>query len=357
MCAVEAADKVSHYELCRWRLLKICLGLFYLLLSGCSTQWYSTVAYAPDGSIIAAAGLSATGFESVAAAKHAIFIYDAATLSEQRALQAEREKTLSGRTGYEKRPIVISFDSRYIAAAGRHYSVDIWDLSSGRQVMHLPQLTGAMAIAFSPTENTLAVAGPTSETTLWSVPDGKLLSLLRGKPTSPNTAVAFSPDGKTLAVGDTNRTVRLWSLPKGKEVGLLQGHDRWVHSLSFSPDGNTLAVYAGRLKFWHLPEMRPLPRLPELPDSGDATYEGQNPAMFSPNGKFFAAFEQASTGLVVHRAIFIFSFESWKKLRIDCNKCMSLTFSPDSSKLIIVGISLGGSPIEIWSPVTGERIR
>jgi WD40 repeat protein len=160
--------------------------------------------------------------------------------------------------------------------------------------------------------------------------------------------------------------VRLWSLPEGKEAGLLQGHDSWVHSLSFSPDGNTLAVYAGRLKFWHFPEMRALPRSSELPDSGATTNEGYNPAMFSPNGKFFAAIEQSISTIVLivypietfSRTVVIFSFESKKTFRIDCTSCWSLSFSPDSSKLITVGIGFGGrAPMEIWSPVTGERIR
>jgi WD40 repeat protein len=332
--------------------------MFYLLLSGCSTQNLSTVAYSPDGRIIAAAGLSASGLDSALSAKHGIFIYDPKTLIEQRVLEAENEKTLSGRMGFEKRPLAISFDSRFVAAAGRHYSVDVWDLNSGRQVMHFPQLAGAMAVAFSSTVNVLAVAGPTSETTLWSVPEGKLLAILRGKPTSPNTAVTFSPDGKTLAVGDANRTVRLWALPENREVGILSDHDRWVHSLSFSPDGKTLAVYAGRLKFWHLPEMRAFLPFLEMPDSGAPTSEGQNPAMFSPDGKFFAAFEQSKSTVLVHRAVIIFSFESKKTLRVDCNMCLSLTFSPDSSKLIIAGLGLAGSsPIQIWNPNTGERLR
>jgi WD40 repeat protein len=160
--------------------------------------------------------------------------------------------------------------------------------------MHFPQPAGAMAIAFSPTANMFAVAGPTSETTLWSVPGGKLLTLLRGKPTSPNTAVAFSADGKILAVGDAARTVRLWTFPEGKEIGVLQGHDRWVHSLSFSPDEKTLAVYTGHLKFWYLPEMRALPLFPGLYDSSAATNEGHNPGTFLPTVSFLPPSNKAN---------------------------------------------------------------
>jgi WD40 repeat protein len=339
--------------------LKICCGFFYLLLSGCSISLLTTVAASPDGKTIAAA--EGNEFGTVR-----ILLYDASILSEVKLLKAEREQILSrdrsfsGTFALLPRPLAISFDSRFLAAAGRRYSVDVWELPSGRQVAHFPQLTGAMAIAFSPTANILAAAGPTSQTSLWSVPDGKLLAMVRGKPTSPNTAVAFSPDGKVLAVGDADRTVRLWALPDGKEVGLLEGHHNWVHSLSFSPDGKTLAVYAGDLKFWGFPKMVPLPPFPELRDVSNTSIGG-HPGMFSPDGKVFAYFRTYVWYVLGLEndipELVVFSFGSKKIIRIDC-RCRSFTFSPDSSKLVTVGAPvLGTSPIKMWSPVTGERIR
>jgi WD40 repeat protein len=222
-----------------------------------------------------------------------------------------------------------------------------------------------MGIAFSPTANILAVAGPTNATTLWSVPDGKLLAVLRAKPTSPNTAVAFSPDGKTLAVGDADRSVRLWAVPEGRDVGVLPDHDGWVHSLSFSPDGKMLAVYAGQLKFWRLPEMRALPLFPELRGLEETSTPG-HPGMLSPDGKFFAylrsyaPYFSGSSGYALE--IIILSLENKKTIRIECVGCLSFTFGADSSKLIATGQfgGLGGfwlSPIRIWNAVTGERIR
>jgi WD40 repeat protein len=209
-----------------------------------------------------------------------------------------------------------------------------------------------MGIAFSPTANILAVAGPTNATTLWSVPDGKLLAVLRAKPTSPNTAVAFSPDGKTLAVGDVDRSVRLWSVPGGRDAGVLPDHDGWVHSLSFSPDGKILAAYARLITFWQLPEMRALPIVPELRHLGARSTEGQ-PGTFSPDGRFFAVIDVPSW----FAEVVIFNLDNKKTVRVECN-CLSFTFSPDSSKLVTVGgPGLGGSPIRIWNAVTGERIR
>jgi WD40 repeat protein len=352
---MDAFDRVSRRQLNRGDALIIFLASVYLLLSGCSMSVLTSVASSPDGSTIVAVGSSDDRMST-------IYVYDASTLTEPKVLKAEKEKALSGETGVlrDKRPLAISFDSRFLAAAGRRHSVDVWDLVSGRQVVNLPQLAGAMAIAFSPVANILAIAGPASETTVWSVPDSKLFAVLRGKPTSPNTAVAFSPDGKMVAVGDADRTARLWTMPDGREVGALREHHKWVHSLSFSPDGITLAVYAGQIKFWRLPDTILLPLFPELRDVSITSIEGQ-PGMFSPDGRFFAYFRTYVwhlLGLENHpRELVVFSFGRKKVIRIDC-ACLSFTFSPDSSKLITVGaLVLGTSPIEIWSPVTGERVR
>jgi WD40 repeat protein len=352
---MDTFNRFSRRQLHRGYVLKIFLASVYLLLSGCSVSVLTSVASSPDGSRIVAV-------ESSDDRTSRIYLYDPSTLTELTLLKAEKEKILSGETGAfrDERPLAISFDGRFLAAAGRRHSVDVWELSSERHVMHLPQLAGAISIAFSPKANILAVAGPTSETTVWSVPDGKLLAVLRGKPTSPNTAVAISPHGKMVAVGDADRTVRLWALPDGRELGVLEGHGGWVHSLSFSPDAKTLTVYAGKLKFWLLPEMQPLPLFPELGDLGATSIPGHL-GMFSPDGKFFAYYRFYVTYLLgledYAREVVVFSFGSKKIIRIDC-KCRSFTFSPDSSKLVTVGAPiLGTSPIKIWNPVTGERIR
>jgi WD40 repeat protein len=335
-------------------VINLCWWLLPLLLWSCSSVVLSTVAASPDGKIIVAAG--------PIAGKPVINLYDPTTLEELRGLRAEKEKTLKGKTGavFDRRPMAISFDSRFLAATGRIHSVDVWELSSGRQVVHLPQLAGAIALAFSPTANILAVAGPASETTVWSVPDGKVLAVLRGRPTSPNTAVAFSPDGKILAVGNADRVVRLWSLADGRELRVLEDHDGWVHSLSFSPDGKMLAAYALRLKFWHLPEMNPIPVFPELGDIG-TTSTGGHPGIFSPNGKFFAYFRTYVTYLLgledYAREVVILNFESKKEIRIACG-CLSFTISSDGSKIITVAAdTVEASPIRTWNPLTGQRVK
>src|SRR5205823_2837227 len=54
-------------------------------------------------------------------------------------------------------------------------------------------------------------------------------------------SLAFSPDSKMLAAGDDYGPISLWELQTGKEVLRLEGHQGGVHALAFSPDGKQLA--------------------------------------------------------------------------------------------------------------------
>ena len=274
---MSASKKVSGRQAYMSYRATICCLVFFLLFTGCvffNFSIFTNVIVTPDGNTIVATESSESG-------TFQIHVYDALNLREIRFLNSDGVKIFKNSFLFGRRPLAISFDGKFVAAAGRGNSVDVWDLASGRQVAYFPQLTGAMAIAFSPTANILAAAGPTNDTTLWTVPEGKLVAILRGKPTSPNTAVAFSPDSKTLAKGDANRTVRLWALPEGKETGKLEGNARWVHSLSFFPDGRALAVYAGELKFWRLPEFSALPLPSELQDLAVTTIRRTARGIFS----------------------------------------------------------------------------
>jgi WD40 repeat protein len=68
------------------------------------------------------------------------------------------------------------------------------------------------------------------------------------------TAVAFSPNGSTLASASLDQTVRLWTATNWTSLGTLLGHTSGVNSISFSPDSRTLASGStdGSIKLWDL---------------------------------------------------------------------------------------------------------
>jgi WD40 repeat protein len=90
---------------------------------------------------------------------------------------------------------------------------------------------------------------------LWSLPDGKLLAILRDHKSNV-TELTSSPDGKTLASGSWDNTIKLWSLPEGKLLSSLAGHPDLV-SLRISPSGELISGLSDKtIKIWSLPEGR-----------------------------------------------------------------------------------------------------
>ena len=101
---------------------------------------------------------------------------------------------------------------------------------------HLKYVDG---LAFSPDGKILASFS--GDIKLWSLPDGKLLTILEGHKKSVN-AVAISHNGKILASGSTDETIKLWSLSDGKLLATLEGHTKEINALASSPDGKNLGI-------------------------------------------------------------------------------------------------------------------
>ena len=76
--------------------------------------------------------------------------------------------------------------------------------------------------------------------TRFSLPDGALARLGKGRIGSGDRAVAYSPDSTRIAVA-SDIGIWLYNAATGAEAALLTGHTSWVRSVSFSLDGQTLA--------------------------------------------------------------------------------------------------------------------
>jgi WD40 repeat protein len=200
----------------------------------------SSVAFSPDGRLLASAG----SFD------HTIKLWDVATGSLVR--------TLFGST-YDVRSVAFSPDGRLLASGSGsgNNTVKLWEVASGSLVRTLTGHTDDVnSVAFSRDGKLLASGSDDKTIKLWEVASGSLVRTLTGHTDDVNS-VAFSPDGRLLASGSNDKTIKLWEVATGSLVRTLEGHTSYVTSVAFSPDGRLLASgsWDTTIKLWDISDL------------------------------------------------------------------------------------------------------
>jgi WD40 repeat protein len=194
------------------------------------------VAYSPDGTTLATAGMDGT-----------VRFWDPATGSPRRVLRAHAKGVVS---------LAFSPDGARLATVGSealglnatvHPTADtakLWDVASGDEVRRLDVATSGSspfgdAVAFSPDGRRLAVPRADRRVALFDADTGRLIRDLAGHTAEVNV-VAFSPDGRRLATAGDDRTIRLWDPETGEEMFNLRGHLGGVTWITWSADGRRI---------------------------------------------------------------------------------------------------------------------
>jgi WD40 repeat protein len=137
--------------------------------------------------------------------------------------------------------LAFSPDGKILASASLDKTIKLWDTSTGNEIRTLSGHTGGVTgVAFSPDGLTVASASWDTTVILWDVHSGNLLQKFSGHTDRVNS-VAFSPDGHLLASASDDGSVRLWDPQTGKLVRSLPEVSARVNSVAFSPDGKLLA--------------------------------------------------------------------------------------------------------------------
>jgi WD40 repeat protein len=185
-----------------------------------------TVAYSPDGLLVAGGGSGKN-----------IRLWDPRT--------GKAQQELVGHRGIV-RALAFAPDGRTLVSGGDDHSIRFWDVRTGQLKRTLPKQIGMVSsIVFAPDGKTLATSstGATDGSRTWTgeikVWDARTGELLRSRSAKAGSHLSFSPDGRTLASGEG--VVKFWDMRSGELTQTLRSNHGAVRLVVFSPDGRTLA--------------------------------------------------------------------------------------------------------------------
>ena len=222
---VAEAEEALHHALQASRTIHTLFG------TG-TGDFAGTLAYSPDGSLLATSGDSGT-----------VHLWNANT--------GELIRTFPGHEGTVN-ALSFSPEGRRLLSAGDDSAAIEWDLVSGNQLRDFSQHDGAItAVAYNPDGVSLVTAGEDGSIQLWQEAGSEPLRILTGHEGAVRR-LTFNADGALLATAGQDNTARLWDTVTGEEIRSFLGHTDEVLDLSFSPDGSRLATTGqdGTVRLW-----------------------------------------------------------------------------------------------------------
>lgn len=137
--------------------------------------------------------------------------------------------------------IAYSPDGSLIATASKDTTLRLWSTSSGESLHTLNGHSECVnRVAFSPIGSQLVSCSEDKTLRTWSAQSGELLIVFNGHKHGV-VSVSYSPDGRKLASGASNGGIGFWDAETGENTLGIVGHVDTVECLAFSPNGHQIA--------------------------------------------------------------------------------------------------------------------
>jgi WD40 repeat protein/DNA-binding SARP family transcriptional activator len=264
-------------------------------------------------------------------------------------------------------------DGRHLIATGPAGSVNVWDARTFTRDQTLGPPAGptssppwpgaawlptgtadeAMQIEASPDGGLVAAVSPNGRLQVWDATTGE--EVIATDPSSSTSAIAWSPDGDYLAAADNSGDRGRVTIRDrmGREIAVLREEPgASVASVAFSPDGGRL-VTAGQPMGRFDPDGREIViwdwRVGEVERTIDA---GAVSAALSPTGELIATLPQRKSGPQVE----VWDWGTGQRvaaLARNTGFVVDMAFSADGTRLATAG---GDGTVRVWDPRTGEQL-
>jgi WD40 repeat protein len=190
----------------------------------------TSLAFSPDGSILAVGGLRGA---PTATSPSPIHLWDLASGKELHHFPAHRNLV---------RSLSFAPDGQTLASVGQEPVIRLWDVATGREkIPHVGHERSIWCLAVSPTDGTVYTGGSDRTIRRWDPDSGRELGIV-ARLDLPACTMAPSSDGTTLVVG-TYRSAGLWNVSDRREVRHLADQNIGYWScVAYSPDGRTVAA-------------------------------------------------------------------------------------------------------------------
>ena len=286
------------------------------------TDRVASVAYAPNGDLASGSW------------DNTVHLWSASTNQLKRVLAGHSHWVTS---------VAYSPDGTQIASGSDDATVRLWEVETGQSTALTMHTGGVTSVAYSPDGSVLVSSAKDNTVRLWDTGTGQPIDTLT-EHTDDVTSVMYSPDGSTIVSGSRDGTVCLWDVGTRQLKTKLTGHSRSVVSVAYSPSGALASGSEdGTMLLWDTDAGQPI--------SAIAGHLNRVIAVaYSSSGELASGSEDGAVRLWNP-----FTGQIQTTFTAHTNRVEALAYSPDGNTLITAG-GAGDRSVRLWESATGNSL-